>query len=136
MLAEEGPAPAQRLGLALDVEDVVGQLAPALAGVHEQGADAPVDVDHGVGGGGPGPGRLLVEAVAALALGRSASRFRAAARWWKVSSRSPGPPTRRACSTMPATSSPVLDTRPTGSPVDASSTVVPSSVAVCQASRA
>ena len=30
---------------------------------------------------------------------------------------------------------PVLDTRPTGSPVDASSTVAPSSVAVCQASR-
>ena len=66
-LADEGPAPAERLRRPVDVEDVVGQLAPALARVHEQGADAPVDVDPGVGQGGPGPRRLLVQAVAVLA---------------------------------------------------------------------
>ena len=66
VLADEGPAPAERLGLAVDVEDVAGQLPPSLAGVHEQALDAPVDVDHGVADGGPGPGRLLVQAVAVL----------------------------------------------------------------------
>jgi hypothetical protein len=54
------------------------------------------------------------------------------ARWWKVSSRSAGPPTVRAWSSIAGTSSPVLLIRATVSPVTASAIGVPSSGAAYQ----
>ena len=58
------PAPAQRLDRAVDVDGVVGQLAPGPAGVAEQHADAAVDVELGVAQGGAGPRRQRVQLVA------------------------------------------------------------------------
>ncbi len=55
MLADERAAPAERLDRALDQDGVVRQLAPGLAGVAEQDADAAVDVEPGVGQRRPGP---------------------------------------------------------------------------------
>jgi hypothetical protein len=134
VLADEGPAPAQGLRGPVDVQDVVGQLAATLAGIDEQGADAPVDVDPGVAGGGPAAGRQLVQPVAALAQ-EGRQPLEGGRPLVEVSSRSPGPPTVRACSTIPARSTPALDTRATGPPVEASTTVAPSSPAVYQSSR-
>ncbi len=54
------------------------------------------------------------------------------ARWWKVSSRSAGPPTRRPYSSAEAMSTPVEEIRAISSPVTASFNGAPSSGATCQ----
>ena len=58
---------AERLQRAVDADGVVRQLAPGLAGVAEQHADAAVDVELGVGQRRAGPGRQRVQLVAVLA---------------------------------------------------------------------
>ena len=67
MLAEELAALAERLGVAVEQDRVVRQLAPALAGVAEQHADATVDVELRVERGRAGAGRQRVQLVAVLA---------------------------------------------------------------------
>ena len=55
-----------------------------------------------------------------------ASAFSRAARWWKVSSRSAGPPARRPWSSAAAMSIPAEEIRAMGSPVTASCSGTPS----------
>ncbi len=66
MLAHEGAALAEQLRLAVEHDAARGQLAPALARVGEEDADAAVDVDHRVAPGRAGPQPQLVELVALL----------------------------------------------------------------------
>ncbi len=65
MLAEERALLAQLLERAVEVDGVVGQFPPGLAGVAEEGAEAAVDVDAGVALGGAGRGGEGVELVLA-----------------------------------------------------------------------
>jgi hypothetical protein len=67
VLADEGPAPAERLGVTLGQDRVVRQLPPGLAGVAEQHADAAVDVEPGVGQGRAGARRQRVQLRPVLA---------------------------------------------------------------------
>ena len=67
VLAGELARLAERLQRALDVDGVVRQLAPGLAGVAEQHADAAVDVELGVAERRAGPGRQCVQLVPVLA---------------------------------------------------------------------
>ena len=67
VLADEGPALAERLDRPLGEDRVVRQLAPGLAGVAEQYADAAVDVELGVAQGRAGPGGQGVKLLAVLA---------------------------------------------------------------------
>ena len=63
MLAEEDAGAAELLEVAVAGDDVVGQLAAALGGVGEDGAEAAVDVDHRVASRRAGAQRHLVELV-------------------------------------------------------------------------
>ena len=63
MLADERSTATELLRRAVEHDRVVGQLACALAGVAEQGAEATVDVDHRVALRGPGARRERVELV-------------------------------------------------------------------------
>ena len=67
VLADKAAALGQPLEGAVDVDAAVGQLARALARVHEQGADAAVDVHPGIGLGGTGGVGELVELLLVLA---------------------------------------------------------------------
>ena len=67
VLADEGPALAQRLDGAFGEDGVVRQLALGPAGVAEQHADAAVDVELGVPEGRAGAGGQRVELLAVLA---------------------------------------------------------------------
>ena len=67
VLADEGPALAERLDRPLGEDRVVRQLTPGLAGVAEQHADAAVDVELGVAEGRAGPGGQGVKLRAVLA---------------------------------------------------------------------
>ena len=58
------------------------------------------------------------------------SCLRIAARSWNVIARRFGPPTRRACSSIPAMSMPAVDTRATSDPSAALRTTLPSSSGV------
>ena len=63
VLADERALPAEPLEAAVEDDGVVGQLAGALAGEAEEGADAALDVDHAVARGGAGAQRQRVELV-------------------------------------------------------------------------
>ena len=67
VLADEGPALAERLDRALGQDRVVRQLALGLAGVAEQHADAAVNVELGVAERRPGAGGQRVHFLAVLA---------------------------------------------------------------------
>ena len=67
VLPHECPGLRQRFHAAIDVHAAVGQLTRTLARVHEQRADAAVDVDPGVTLGGPGRIRERVEPVLVFA---------------------------------------------------------------------
>ena len=63
MPADESAALGEMLDVSIEQEGRVRQFPAALGGIHEQGADAAVDIDHAVGPGRPGLERQRVELI-------------------------------------------------------------------------
>ena len=96
VLADEAPALREHLDGAIDINTAVGKLARTLAGVHEERADAAVDVDPGVAlrrARGVGERDRTRPCIPSSIL---ATDLSSPARSWNVSSRKLGPPTLRA----------------------------------------
>ena len=66
VLADEAAALGKGFDISIQKEGGVGQLAPSLGGIDEEGADAAIHVDEVVGAGGAGLVGELVKLVLAL----------------------------------------------------------------------